>query len=393
MSNPQLPRSFQMPARRGVGLCIGFITGVLVSGSAMGAGQISTLNLSERRATPFSYEVDGVEYLWGQGNNQYLESFSLDGQIYDFGLSADRVEIRRDDIEGVASGEPCGVFVQSLDYSQATRTQAADFPADPNGSGNCDVEAMLASRIINRGAVDVFSNTAPDAKNIERIDYLFSYGASAPLLESGMEQVGHLASEKSGNNPVKMAAILALDEAGNPASYGPLVLIGASGCVDPAICYGITDLMHSYSMLQNNPNAPQSFPVETERSMESVGMAFVSLQALGLSPGQRYYGVSLFADDVDSTNHNLLDPTSFPDNTSDDYIVVGDDADIYGGLSGYFAGAALNEVAGSVFLDANGNGQPDDGEAGISNVSIILYSDENGNGLIDEGVDQPLGDP
>jgi hypothetical protein len=101
----------------------------------------------------------------------------------------------------------------------------------------------------------------------------------------------------------------------------------------------------------------------------------------------------LFADDVDISTHDLLDPSTFPDNTSDDFIVVGDDADIYGGLSGYFVADALNNTAGAVFIDVNGNGVPDEGESGISDISLIIYSDENGNGLVDEGTDLPLGEP
>lgn len=374
--------------------CRGFAASLAIaSGASYAAGEVSSLRIMERQATPFSYEANGTEYLWGMGNNQILDGFTLDGQDYTYGLSADRVEIRRDDIDGVSTGEPCGVFVESLSIGENSRTQAADYPGDPAGSGNCDIAAMLASRIINRGAVDLFSNTLPDAKNIERLDYLFDYGVSVPFDSAGLDFAGHLVSEKSGNNRLQIAAILAVDEFGEPTSYGPLVVVSEVGCVDPAICYGNTDLTHSYSMLQNDLNAPQSFPVETERSREIVSTAFVSAQILGLQAGQRYFGISLFADDVDTSTHDLLDPSTFPDNTSDDFIVVGDDADIYGGLSGFFVADALNNTVGAVFIDVNGNGVPDEGESGISDISLIIYSDENGNGVIDEGTDLPLAEP
>ncbi|MFK7892701.1 MAG: Ig-like domain-containing protein [Granulosicoccus sp.] len=369
------------------------LIGIMAGNASHSAGEVSSLVVQERAATPFEYEVDGVSYLWGMGNNQILTGLTVDGRAYDFGLAVDRVLIRRDDIEGVSTGEPCGVFVESIGVADGSRTQAADYPGDPGGSGNCDLEAMLGSRVINRGAVDLFSNTFPDAKNIERLDYLFDYGVSAPFDPAALDSVGHPVSEKSGNNPVQIAAITSLDDLGEPATYGPLVKIVEVGCSDPVICYGDTDLSHAYSMLQNDLNAPQSFPVETERSFETVSMALVSLQVLGLAPGQRYFGVSLFADDVDAALHDLTDPSTFPDNTSDDYIVVGDDADIHGGLSGFFVADDLNNVSGAVFIDANGNGVPDAGEAGVGAIELQLYTDENGNGLLDEPEDNPFGEP
>ncbi len=121
-------------------------------------------------------------------------------------------------------------------------------------------------------------------------------------------------------------------------------------------------------------------------------MAFVSTAKLGLKPGQRYYGFSVFADDVDADLHNLLDPTTFPTDTADNNIILGDDADIYGGLSGYFVADELSITTGAVFNDINGNGIPDDNEAGISDIQITLYEDVNGNGILDAGTDAQVGD-
>ena len=188
-----------------------------------------------------------------------------------------------------------------------------------------------------------------------------------------------------------MAAITSLDIFGQPAAYGPMVLIGAHGCADPAICYGTTDLRHHYSFLQNAFVSPQSLPIETERSNESVSMAFVSTADLGLAPGQRYFGVSLFADDVDASIHNLVDPSTFPDDTADPNVVFGDDADIYGGLTGYFLAEDINNIQANVFFDVNGDGLPGADESGISDISATLFVDNNGNGIVDSG-DVQLGD-
>ena len=374
------------------GVAMGILVGVMAAGSVQADGEVSTISTSLKPATPFVYTAGGIEYQWGMGSNQIMESFTADGRNFTYALSADRVEILRRDIPGVATGEPCGIFVERLSDGDKSRQFAADYPSDGSGTGNCDIPAMLSSRVLNRGAVDLFSNQLPDAKNIERLDYIFDYGVLVPVAASMMELAGHVASEKRSNNPVKMAAILSLDILGQPDSYGPLILIGASGCSSPALCYGITDLQHQYSFLQNEYNAPQSFPVETERSFESVGMAFISTAKLGLQPGQRYYGFSVFADDVDTELHDLLDPTTFPTDTADNNTILGDDADIYGGLSGYFVADDLSITTGAVFNDINGNGIPDDNEAGISDIQITLYEDVNGDGIRDVGVDAQIGD-
>ncbi|WP_169727416.1 Ig-like domain-containing protein [Granulosicoccus antarcticus] len=364
---------------------------VTVSG-AQADGQVSSITTELKPATAFSYTAEGIEYQWGMGSNQIMQGFVADGRSFGYAMSADRVEIQRHDIPGVTTGEPCGLFVERLSDGDASRQFAADYPSDGSGTGNCDIAKMLSSRTLNRGVVDVFSNQLPDAKNIERLDYLFDYGVLAPFSASQMNLAGHVAAEKGSNNPVKMAAILSLDILGQPASYGSMMLVEANGCSEPATCYGVTDLQHQYSFLQNDFNEPQGFPVETERSHETVGMVFVSADKLGLQPGQRYYGFSFFADDVNAEEHNLLDPSSFPTDTADNYVVSGDDADIYGGLSGYFVADDISVTTGAIFNDIDGDGIRDDDEAGFSDIEITLYEDVNGNGVVDSGIDTPLGD-
>ena len=370
----------------------GCITGFLVSTGVFAAGQVDGLVLSELPATPFDYSVDGIDYQWGRGSNQILDGFSLQGRGYANALTANDVSVNRDDIANVATGEPCGIFVELLSREDNRRVLATDFPRDDSDAGNCNLEELLDSDIINRGVVDAFSNTTPDAKNIERLDYLFYFTAIAPFQEETLSLGGHIVAEKRGNNAVKMAAITSVSVLGTPASYGPMVRIASTGCSDPEICYGSTGVVENYSFLQNAFNEPQSLPAETERSTEELTMAFVSAADLGLSPGQRYFGVSLFADDVDAAQHDLIDPSTFPDNTSFDSPVVGDDADIYGGLNGYFLAGELNNVSGSLFLDVNMNGVQDADEAGISDVSVALFIDNNNNGMLDEGIDTQIGD-
>jgi len=383
-----------MTSRKSVFSCLlPVVLGTALTEASLAADNVTEIHTTRVPAIPFSYTVDDFTYYWGMGDNELMTGFSTPDERFAYAMSANRVEVRRDDIADLVTGEPCGIFVERLADGDQSQSLAADYPSDGSGTGNCDIAAMLASRVINRGALDLFSNVLPDAKNIERLDYIFDYGLLAPLSASAMTQAGHVGSEKSSNNPVKIAAILSLDSFGNPASYGPLLLIDQRGCADPQLCYSTTPLRHQYTFLQNEFRSPQGFPTETERTVENVGMAFISASRLGLRAGQRYYGFSFFSDDVDSDVHVLTDPSTFPNDTSDDFIVLGDDADLYGGLSGYFAAESLSVASGSVFLDENGDGQPSDNEAGISDIGIRVYADTNNNGVFDSLTDMPISDP
>ena len=357
---------------------------------ALGAGEVSRVLVDEVPATPFRYSVDGRTYTWGLGTNQRMRGFVAADERFGYTDTVTRVELRRDDVADVAEGNPCGVFVQRLD--DTGESLAADYPSDGSGTGECDMPELLASRIVNRGALDLFSNVLPDAKNIERADFVFDHGVLAPFVHGGRALAGHLVGEKRGNNPVRIAAILELDVFGQPAEYGPLIQIDAKHCAPERVCYGETDLVHEYSFFQNEMLVPQGFPSETERSVETVSMAFVDLQRLGLHAGQRYFGFSLFADDVDRNVHVLTDPATFPDDTSDPEISAGDDADVYGGLAGYFVAERLNVGSGRVYLDEDDDGAFGEGDAGIPDIGITLYADTNGDGAFDALVDEALSD-
>ncbi len=363
---------------------------VLSAGAAHAAGQVSEVFTSQQPATPFRFDIDGQTYTWGANTNQVMDGFAAGGHTYFYQGQADQVQLRRDNIADVSTGNPCGVFVERQGAS--SNLLQANYPSDGSDTGNCDMAAMIASRVINRGALNLFSNTGPNPKNVERVDYFYEYGVSAPVSQDALAQAGHVVAEKSGNNAIQIAAITALDVLGQPSAYGPLVRVNGNGCSDPDICYGITSLRHNYAFFQNNSLVPQGFPSFLKFSTESVGMAFVSAEQLGLSLGQRYYGFSYFPEDVDQSVHSLTDPSSFPNNTNDEHILFGDGADIYGGVAGHFVSSSLSVASGAVFKDENSDGQFDANEAGISNISISLHQDIDANNVFDDKIDTQLGD-
>lgn len=361
------------------------------------AGEITSVVTSLKTANPLQYQVAGESYSWGEGDDQIIDGFVYQGHTYRYLRVAAEVRLQRVDRPGLTSGDPCGVFAQRT--HNGFQSLAPSYPGSLSGNGNCDMAAMMASRVINRGTLDTFSNTGPNPKNIERIDFVFPAGIFTPVTPGQLAATGHIVAEKRGNNPVQIAAIIELDEEGEPARYGPLVMVHSHGCSDPQICYGITAEMHDYSFFQSPANVPvvtnadehgSAYATYTGESTEHLGMAFVSVDDLGLRAAQTYYGFSYFPRDVDASQHNLLDPFSFPSDTADDYITPADGADIYGGVSAYFllGSAALTTV--NVFLDQNGNAIQDPDETGLSDISVNLYNDTNSNGVLD-GEDTNVG--
>ena len=372
-------------------LGIGIALGTFVAGAALAAGEVSEVLVDEVPATPLRYSVDGRTYTWGLGTNRRMRGFVAAGIGYGYTDTVTRVELRTAEV-GVGAG-PCDVFVERLDASGDAL--AADYPSDGSAgdgpdAGGCDPASLLASRIVNRGALDLFSNA--DGGGVERADFVFDHGVLAPFAHDGRARAGHVVGETSGDDPVRIAAILELDVFGQPAEYGPLIRIDTADCASKRLCYGRTDLAHEYSFFRNAGAGSPGFPAEAGQSSETVAMAFVDLQRLGLHAGQRYFGFSLFADDVDRNVHALADPATFPAHTSGERSPAGDGADVHGGLAGYFVADELNGATGRVYLDEDDDGAFGEGDAGIPDIGLTLYADTNGDGAFDPLTDRALSD-
>jgi len=80
----------------------------------------------------------------------------------------------------------------------------------------------------------------------------------------------------------------------------------------------------------DNTSRNQGEPWYVRGSNEALGMAFVTLEDLGVNASQKYYGFSYFGRDVTTQYNTLTDVTTFPRNTG------GDTADPYGGVASYF---------------------------------------------------------
>lgn len=351
---------------------------VLPVGLIQAAGEVTDIETRDTAASPSRYTVDDTAVQWGQGSNQLLDAFIVENRRHTAVRSADRVEIRRVDRSDIATGEPCSIFAVSSDGSQVKVNP--DFPRLADSNGNCDTAAILAGNHINRGALNLFSNRPPSAKNIERVDFLFETAANAPFDVVSTALAGHLIGDKNGNNPVQIAAILELDENALPAAYGPLVRINTAGCTDPTLCFGVTSIMQRYAFMHSQSIAPQQAPVPFTSLIERAAFAYVSADALGLSPGQRYHGVSLFPDDVDVEVHSLTAPAEFPNNTEDSNRNPGDSIDVFGGSAGLYLADTASIVNGRIACRASNTGNT----TFISGASIRLHVDVNDDGVLDD---------
>ncbi len=373
------------------------LTLLLASPAVYAAGEIDTVLTTDLAANPSivnsSNDGNAEQYFWGRGRNQQIDGFVYNGFNYRYVSAAAEVHVRRVSHPEVIANS-CRVFAERLQGSE--NTLQPDFPAPSLPTGElladaCDPQTVLGERTINRGIIDVFSNSGDNAGNIERIDYLFSAGLITPVLPDEMHSSGHMISEMGADNATQVAAVLELDADGEPLRYGPLVTINPAGCTDAdSLCFGLTDLAHDYSVFSSDAESAGGTLTRRFDTNGTVGMAFVSVEALGLQPAQTYYGVSFFPIDVDPAVHNLADPASFPMQTAQAAATTGDSADFYGGSAAYFLLGSVSVAIGHVFIDQNGDGLQDSGEQGLGDLTLELYADSNGNGVLDGGDEQIL---
>ncbi len=322
---------------------------IFFSISLFAKGEIQKIYAHYENAKPSSYTIRGHTYKWGQGKNIVIDGFEYNGHKYNYtGAYGDViVKIRRVN-NRYAKGTPCELF--AVKHKNNNYQYESTFPQK---NGKCDMATVMGGRIISVGALDLFRNTGSTAKNIERVDFITPNGIVAPTNSSDLEKAGHVVTEKSGNNAIKIAAILSLNKDGNPSSYGRLVGIHTGDQIDYGLTTiyfpnGSTSYKRKQGFLIDNKSGSQGYPYYWTTYSEALGMAFVSLKDLGIKAGQKYYGFSYFGRDV-TNRMDLVNYNSFPKNTS------GDTADPYGGVEGYFVDESILPPNGMILTAGNGD--------------------------------------
>ena len=332
---------------------------------------VTTLITTTQAATPSTITINGsgavgssldenTQYTvnFGQGDNLLLSGFEVNGET--FGVAADTtLTIRRNPVNTVINTP----FFDVIDETGTTFNVAGD-------QITTDEEA-LDGNIINRGIEAVFLNDGRGVANIERLDYV---SATALPVTGDPADTGFLVVERGANDSFNIAAITAVDAAGNPTAYGDLITVQAGD-------FGTTG--QTISPLQLRTEQPG--PVTADNVFapnQSIGAVYVSLEDLGLTTGQNFLGYSLFAPDVNPTD-NLVDWLSFPTDTD---AIPGNSLDpLAGGLV-----FTANPVT-PIDLDAdddgildtiedNGNPNRDtDGDGIVDRLDI----DADGDGILD----------
>ncbi|MFK7733477.1 MAG: OmpA family protein [Pseudomonadales bacterium] len=360
----------------------------------------STTNLSSvtEPAMPFNYSIGPDNYTFGNGLNIVLTGATLNSGLEVSVYQDFDVQVRVMD-NTLVTGTRTKFFAELsnppglLDYQSSYPFEAGQFSYD----------SILTGRFLNRGILDVFKNTADTAQfagNIERVDYITADGLIIPTTAGLIDQGGHLLIEKQANNGAQIAAILSLDGAGNPASYGTLVAVSNADMTEAA-----ADQEYGFLAEGTVASAPaQSFTGQNApnvgSSMEAPGGALVSWGTdLGLTPGQTYFGISIFPDDVTDAN-DLVGLSDFPLDTDDDEGLRSGGADIYAASGAVLAStAAIDELDMLNATDDDGDGlsnaeeatagtDPDDADS--DNDGLSDFDELGGDTTLDAGETDPL---
>ncbi|WP_082172573.1 DUF4347 domain-containing protein [Limnoraphis robusta] len=251
-------------------------------------------------------------------------------------------------------------------------------------SGEELMEVALFDDVINRGTDNIFANTTTQSdqniNNIERVDYIATNGLTTSNTPSDLDSVGFLILERAGNDPFKIAPILALDN-GVPSEYGELVLIAEDE-------WGEDQSFTLETSVLRSDNSDEPLQRSADVNPQSVGGVYVSYTDLRVVPGNTFFGYSLFANDVNGTRDQLVDFTNeavFPRNTNE--------AD--GGLDLIAGGVVYSKVLVSI-SDAT---PVNEGEPATFTVSLqgetttpvtVEYTTRDGTATADEDYTPPI---
>ncbi|MGF1548752.1 MAG: SdrD B-like domain-containing protein [Thiotrichales bacterium] len=362
-----------------------FLAAVLLVAGAQAATPVLELTTRSLPATPSSYVgPDGLTYNYGTGRDIYVTSVGVevDGrrEIVVPAATFDKVNVKR--VESNLTGTNASGILGERLYFQYEGVREGNV-VNIRSSRFFSMEDTLGTVQVNSGNGDLFCNVGARPNNIERVDILTTRGMLAPTTAQGIARSGFVIGERFGNNFYKVAAVLAIDVAGNPTAFGPLVFGDITNYGPPLyLPEGSLRILRTPA----DSSDPGQLPTEQFAVVGQGWQAqFHSLAELGLQPGQRFYGYSMFHSDVEASM-DLVGLSDVPLNTSDGAPEF-DCGDHFGGGGTFYSPAdlAFGSVSGFVWNDVNANGTRDTGEAGFGNVSLDLVLDANGNGVRDAG--------
>lgn len=237
-----------------------------------------------------------------------LTSFVAGGSPYLVSTLADQAFVRR--ATGIDNPNQSSVWYRDgVVAGNELGTYATDYPS------------LMLDNNIAGGSDNTFANGTTGAHqvqdgNIERIDFVYSGGLTASsslvfaVFERGAVGVHDL---------FRIAAITGWNTTTNtPTAYGALV--GPSSSADWGTANVVGDFGYHLFRYDTGDNLTTS-TTHTEVGTQGMGGILFTMSQLGITPGTRIYGYSLFGNDVTNGGNsaNLIDYTNatyFPVNTT-----------------------------------------------------------------------------
>lgn len=225
-----------------------------------------------------------VTMAYGEGVQQQLVSYQAGGRTFTV-LPSDEAAVTAEVLRvdnATATGDRENIWV-------ANSIAGAPFTGvsgDPTGRTMADV---LSSPFVTEGSDNLFGNVGGITTNdVER----FSVLRDSPLTASDPASVAVSIVERGGNDAFKLAAVTAVDAAGAPVAWGPIVSVPTSawGPILPEV---------TSTVLQQLPGTTGYRPLDYTAAQTIAGVS-VSLTDLGVLPGQPLFGVSLVGNDETS---------------------------------------------------------------------------------------------
>jgi hypothetical protein len=257
---------------------------LLASGELQAIQDVTVMTTNLVPGTPSSAE--GFTF-----NNSQLQvtSFGTATSTYGVTSGADNVFIRRNAVNNSQS---------SVWYT------SSGVGTDLSGMHYNDYGQMLRSNNLFGGSDNTFANgTVNTSGNIERIDFTWNSGLTVTnsfafaVFDRGAVNV---------HDSFAIAAVTAIDGAGNPTAFGALLKVAAGwGATNP-----VADFNYRFFRYANGDNLTATTD-STATATQGIGGIVISAADLGLANGTTIYGYVLMAADVTATNSSeLLDWTN-----------------------------------------------------------------------------------
>jgi hypothetical protein len=264
-----------------------------IAGPALATEDIISVTTATTTGTPSpaeGYTFNNVQ--------QSVTSVTTNTDTYQVISAADNVFVRRNNVNN--------------DQSSVWYTTSG-VGTDLSGIHQTDYGQMLLSNNVLLGSDNTFANgTDPVTGNIERIDFTWN----SPITVSNSFALAVFERGAVGvHDGFAIAAVTAIDGAGNPTAFGPLLIVAPGWGGSTNAINDFTYRLFRY----NNGNNINTSTDSSATGTQGLGGILITAADLGLTVGSTIYGYSLMAADVTATNSaQLLDWTNstyFPTNT------------------------------------------------------------------------------